>query len=163
MLAAPASDDLLGRSVYYAVDTIGNIKIGCSRDPVSRCRHLGIDLIGYTPGWFTKEAHVHYLFADVRVAPEWFRPSMELLRYIAAQPLTYPRDDYNVRALLGMEEEQARPFRQLSTNHALRRHSKPALSVASAKRDALIRSRRNLEAKCQPQYRDEPQHRSTRP
>lgn len=66
----------------------GPIKIGRSRDPIRRLRQLQtahsepLRLLHAEPGDPQDETQAHELFAEARIAGEWFRPTLGLVWHI---------------------------------------------------------------------------------
>lgn len=81
LIGAERSD----RFVYFA-ERGGQIKIGCSLDPVRRMRDLGARLMGVVGGGFWLEKAYHRHFAADALGHEWFAPSATLLAFIAHLP-----------------------------------------------------------------------------
>jgi len=73
-----------GRVVYFA-ECDGLIKIGTSINAMQRVSALKARLLGVQAGGFAIEADLHQRFHAGRVYPrgEWFRPTPDLLDYIA--------------------------------------------------------------------------------
>jgi hypothetical protein len=77
--------------VYFAQRGMdGPIKIGVSKNPVSRVKELGtasaegLRLLGVMPGSRRIEQEVHTLLSGSRLNGEWFRPSESVMAYIRA-------------------------------------------------------------------------------
>lgn len=77
--------------VYFVrpIGAEGPIKIGCSRSPGDRLKHLTqwsplpLEVIGFLPGSFKDEAFLHRCFYDLRIHYEWFRAASELTDAVA--------------------------------------------------------------------------------
>lgn len=79
-------------AVYFA-ERDGLIKIGCSDSPKVRVGALHARLLAVIPGRYPEERQIHNRFAADRVDGEWFRPSAELVAFIAQPDVAYePRD-----------------------------------------------------------------------
>jgi hypothetical protein len=85
--------DLNPNSVVYFVrrEVDGLVKIGTSINVNRRMSWLAngagpVTLLGTVPGGFDRENHIHRVFHDSREHGEWFRPTPELLAYIADPP-----------------------------------------------------------------------------
>jgi hypothetical protein len=81
-------------AVYFIQAGVGGpIKIGCSADAASRLATLQVGnpealrLLATAPGGFAEEATLHARFAAHRLTGEWFRPTLELLAFIAGGAL----------------------------------------------------------------------------
>lgn len=76
-------------SVYFIADEDGFIKIGHARNVGSRLQSLqtasrqALRVVGSTPGSISDEKALHAKFASAHVRGEWFRPTAELVAYVA--------------------------------------------------------------------------------
>ena len=67
----------------------GNIKIGVSQEPESRCSqlqtatHEPLRIVGLARGSYADEQEIHSIFASDRLIGEWFAPSRHLLMFVA--------------------------------------------------------------------------------
>ena len=92
--ADTSSTDPRPLAVYFIQAGVGGpIKIGCSADAASRLATLQVGnpealrLLATAPGGFAEEATLHARFAAHRLTGEWFRPTLELLAFIAGGAL----------------------------------------------------------------------------
>ena len=75
--------------VYFVGRPDGAIKIGRTADMPQRMQHLnrendaGIQVWATVPGNNLDEFIFHWRFADDRIGGEWFRPSPDLVEFIA--------------------------------------------------------------------------------
>lgn len=74
-----------GRRIYFA-ERDGRIKIGSSTNVAQRMVALDASLLASMPGGVAAERRLHRRFADARIAGEWFRPTPELMSFIAEVP-----------------------------------------------------------------------------
>lgn len=72
----------VGPVVYY-VRRDDRIKIGFTTNLPVRVATLAAELLAWEPGGLGVERQRQQLFADARIAGEWFRPVPELLSHIA--------------------------------------------------------------------------------
>lgn len=77
--------------VYFAQrGEDGPIKIGVSKNPISRVKELGtasaegLRLLGVIPGTRRAEIEIHTLFSGCRLNGEWFRSAPDLIAYVSA-------------------------------------------------------------------------------
>jgi hypothetical protein len=79
------------KQIYLLEAATGEIKIGCSADPVARWKAISaaspcfINLIAMWPGSFADEHSLHKRFADLRVYREWFRNESGLASFVEAK------------------------------------------------------------------------------
>lgn len=70
-------------TVVYFARRLDRIKIGFSHDVEGRMKALHCTLLATVPGGRAEEAEMHQRFASGRDTGEWFRPTEELLAFIA--------------------------------------------------------------------------------
>lgn len=78
--------------VLYAIrnTATGAIKIGISGNPEKRISDLQrpmtdrLELLGSMPGTFEEERALHRRFADAGLGGEWFRPTKEVMEWVAS-------------------------------------------------------------------------------
>lgn len=70
-------------TVVYFARRLDRIKIGFSSNIEARMKALGCTLLASTAGGRDEERQMHERFAAGRVSGEWFRPTADLLGFIA--------------------------------------------------------------------------------
>lgn len=82
--------DAESKVYFIEAEGTGRIKIGVSKDPLSRLRTLQtgspspLRLIATAFGGYAKEAELHQRFEDARIDGEWFYATAPLLNHIAS-------------------------------------------------------------------------------
>lgn len=77
------------RFLYLIEAKTGEVKIGCSNDPVGRAHAICMNsphevrLIAMWPGTFPDEHVLHRRFSQFRHYREWFRPEGDLASFVA--------------------------------------------------------------------------------
>lgn len=80
-----------GPYVYLLEAASGEIKIGCSVDPITRWKTIAasspcfINLVAMWPGSFNEERALHKRFGSLRSYREWFRNEGDLASFVEAK------------------------------------------------------------------------------
>lgn len=74
--------DTLNEAAVYFGEREGLIKIGLSKRPISRCKAMGCEFLGWMPGDYAKEQGIHRIFESHHHDGEWFRDNDALREFI---------------------------------------------------------------------------------